>query len=183
MDVNRAFKFAVLGSSGEREESERGKRAFALGCAVADRGGILMTGGCPGLPHAAAHGATSKGGFTLAVSPAANENEHVTLYRYPSDSRVIVYTGMGTKGRNVILVRSADVCLFVGGGMGTLNEFTIAFADLGPKCAIGVLTGTGGFSGEYIRLSAKSGQFCAAHLFEDADPDALVEKALLHLRF
>lgn len=148
---------------------------------MAARGGILLTGGCPGLPHAAAQGAMSVGGLTVAVSPAANEQEHVSVYGYPSDSRVIVCTGMGTKGRNVVLVRSANACFFLGGGMGTLNEFTIAFADLGPKCAIGILSGTGGFSGDYIGLASKAGQDPAALLYEDADPEMLVERALKHL--
>jgi uncharacterized protein (TIGR00725 family) len=177
----RAFKFAVLGSSGATEESERGRRAFAVGRAVAARGGILLTGGCTGLPHAAVQGAASLSGFTLAVSPASNEEEHVSMYGYPTDSSAIVCTGMGTKGRNVILVRSADACLFLGGGMGTLNEFTIAFSELGPKCAIGILKGTGGFSDEYTGLASKSGQIAAALLFEESDPDALVERAWRHL--
>lgn len=182
MGAIRSLKFAVLGSSRADENSESGRRAFAMGRAVAERGGVLLTGGCPGLPHAAVRGAISLGGITLAVSPAANEAEHLSVYHYPSDSSIIMYTGMGAKGRNVILVRSADACLFVGGGMGTLNEFTIAFADLGPNCAIGILSGTGGFSDEYIRLALKSEQTPRIHLFEDADPDRLVERAVRHLR-
>lgn len=103
------------------------------------------------------------------------------MYGYPTDSSAIVCTGMGTKGRNVILVRSADACLFLGGGMGTLNEFTIAFSELGPKCAIGILKGTGGFSDDYTGLASKSEQIAAALLFEESDPDALVERAWRHL--
>ncbi len=133
------------------------------------------------MPHAAVQGAASLGGFTLAVSPAPNEEEHIAAYGYPTDAGAIVCTGMGTKGRNVVLVRSADACLFLGGGMGTLNEFTIAFTELGPKCAIGILTGTGGFSDEYMRLASKAEQTTAALLFEESDPDALVERAWKHL--
>ena len=53
------------------------------------------------------------------------------------------------KGRNVILVRSADIVVVIAGGMGTLNEFTIA-VDEGKL--VGVLTGTGGVADEIERL-------------------------------
>ena len=60
---------------------------------------------------------------------------------------VIVYTGFGYKGRNVINIRSSDIVLFFGGATGTLNEFTIAY-DEGK--IIGVLEGSGGVA-EHIR--------------------------------
>ena len=120
--------------------------------------GVLLSGGCPGYPHAAATGAASAGGLTVAVSPAANRSEHSTLYNYPLDSDITVYTGMGRKGRNVILVRSADAGIFIGGGMGTLNEFTIAFEEWGSSGAIGILAETGGISDRLTDLISVVGK-------------------------
>jgi uncharacterized protein (TIGR00725 family) len=88
---------------------------------------------------------------------------------------------MGRKGRNVILIRSADACVFVGGGMGTLNEFTIAFDELGPKCAIGILRGTGGLSDELPRLVSSVKRVPEARLFEAYDPDVLVKSIFDHV--
>jgi hypothetical protein len=89
---------------------------------------------------------------------------------------------MGTKGRNVILVRSADACVFIGGGMGTLNESTIAFDELGPRRAIGILTGSGGLSTEMARLASRVGRSPRALLVHQSDPETLVEVLFSHCR-
>ncbi len=152
-----------------------------MGELVAQRRDVLLTGGCTGLPHEAVMGARSAGGLTVAISPARSEMEHHTVYHYPLDSEVVLFTGMGTKGRNVILVRSADACVFVGGGMGTLNEFTIAFDDLTEGCAIGILTQSGGLSDELSRIVALAGKVPRARLVVEPSPGALLNEIYAHL--
>lgn len=180
-DAERKFKVAVLGSARVAADSPVRDRAVRIGEAIASRGGVLLTGGCPGLPQAAVRGALSAGGLTVAISPALNRDEHAEIYGYPLDSEIIVFTGMGTKGRNVVLIRSADACVFIGGGMGTLNEFTIAFDDLGPKNALGVLAGSSGFSDDLPRLAARVPGSSKALLVTDADPHTLVQRVFDHL--
>ena len=142
---------------------------------------VLLTGGCPGLPHAAVQGASSAGVTTVAISPAMNRERHTVEYCYPADSEIILFTGMGTKGRNVVLVRSADACVFVGGGIGTLNEFTIAFDELGPPCAIGILSHTGGLSDELERLVSIVGRMPQAALIVESEPERLIERICRHI--
>jgi len=179
--MDRQFKVAVLGSADVVEDSVQGKRAFAIGREVASRQGALLTGGCGGLPHAAALGAKAAGGLTVAVSPAINRDEHQSVYCYPADSDVILFTGMGPKGRNVILVRSADAAIFIGGGMGTLNEFTIAFDELGAECCIGILAHSSGLSDELARLATLVERSPAASLVVESDTEKLVEILFSHL--
>ncbi|MBI4966064.1 MAG: LOG family protein [Desulfomonile tiedjei] len=179
--MGRQFKVAVLGSADVAEDSAQGRRAFIVGREVASRKGVLLTGGCGGLPHAAALGARAAAGITVAISPAMNREEHVAKYRYPVDSDIILFTGMERKGRNVILVRSADAAVFAGGGMGTLNEFTIAFDELGPTCAIGVLEHSDGISDELAGLATLVGRSPAAPLIVESDPEKLVEMLFSHL--
>jgi len=171
----------VLGSAGVAEDSPQGLKAFHIGQLLAERTAILLTGGCTGLPHAAVLGAHAAGGTTVAVSPAMNREEHQGRYHYPTDSRIIMFTGMGTKGRNIILVRSADACIFLGGGMGTLNEFTIAFDELGAGCCIGVLSHSDGLSDELFRLASMVERRSAASIIEDSDSGLLVERVFKHL--
>ena len=47
----------VMGASGGGLPHEIKQRAYRLGEAIADRDAILITGGCPGLPHEAVRGA------------------------------------------------------------------------------------------------------------------------------
>ncbi len=104
--------------------------AEGLGAAIARADCILITGATTGLPDLVAQAFRNHGGFALGVSPAENRSEHVGRYGLPDDGAdVIIYTGFGYKGRNVINVRSADIVLIIGGATGTLNEFTIAYDE------------------------------------------------------
>jgi uncharacterized protein (TIGR00725 family) len=140
------------------------EKAYALGRAIAARDLLLLTGATTGLPDIVGKSARRAGAFHVGVSPAASEREHVERYKLPLDScDTIIYTGFGLKGRNVVLVRSCDVVLFVGGSWGTLNEFTIAH-DEGR--VMGCLTGTGGVADEAERLLhifSKKADACVLH--------------------
>ena len=181
--TDRAFKVAVLGSAIVPSDSFDGRQAYRVGRLIATEGCILLTGGCTGLPHAAVGGAASAGGLTVAVSPAKNRRDHESVYGYPLDSSLILFTGMGRKGRNVILIRSADACIFLRGGMGTLNEFTIAFNDMGTGSAIGVLAGAGGLTDEIPTLVSLEPRTPRAHLIIDSDLENILSEILLHLRY
>jgi hypothetical protein len=91
---------------------------------------------------------------------------------------LIVYTGFGLKGRNVVLVRTCDIVLFIAGSMGSLNEFTIAH-DEGK--VIGCLTGTGGVADEADYLLAKFSKETGARVFQSEDPAQLIEACLAEL--
>lgn len=151
-----------------------------LGAAIAKKDCILVTGATTGLPDLVAQAFRKNGGFALGVSPAENRREHVARYRLPEDGAdVIIFTGFGYKGRNVINVRCADIVLILGGATGTLNEFTIAY-DEGK--IIGVLEGSGGIA-DHIREVIK---FCnkpaIGKIFFESSPTKLVESCLAEFR-
>src|SRR3989344_4892231 len=100
--------------------------AKELGAEIARRGAVLVNGATTGFPYWAAIGAKEAGGFTIGISPAASEREHVEHYNLPIDYMdMIVYTGYGYSGRNLLLTRTADAVIIGCGRMGTLNEFTV----------------------------------------------------------
>ena len=153
--------------------------AEALGAAIAKQDCILVTGATTGLPDLVAQAFRRSGGFAVGVSPAENRREHLGRYGLPGDGAdVMIYTGFGYKGRNVINVRSADIVLILGGATGTLNEFTIAY-DEGK--IIGVLEGSGGVA-DHIREIVR---FCnkptAGAVFFNGDPAKLVEQCVTAL--
>ena len=174
------IKVGVMGSAGEAASEESGRalreKAEALGRAIAARGCVTLTGGTTGLPHAAGAAAHAAGGLHVGVSPASDAREHVGRYGLPLEGTdVLVYTGFGLKGRNVVLVRSCDVVLVFRGGMGTLNELTIAH-DEGR--VVGCLTGTGGVADEAERLLNVLPKRSSAAVIFDADPERLLGRCL-----
>lgn len=176
--LTRKYKIGVMGSAGEPEDSEVGRLSYRIGREIAIHGAFLFTGGCPGLPHCATLGARESGGNTIAISPAMNRLSHLNDFCYPLDSDATIFTGMGNKGRNVVLVRSCDACIFVSGGMGTLNEFTIAYDDFCETDVIGVLSGSGGLSDKYLELANLTRKKSRATIIADGSPESLVRKII-----
>lgn len=170
------IKIGVMGSAGGKMDAGIVDRCKELGRAIADEGCAILTGGCPGLPHAAVVGCKENGGLTIGVSPALSEYEHVERYASPTDHiDVMIYTGSGLMGREVIGVRSCDIVLIVGGRSGTLGEFSIAY-DEGRL--IGVLTGTGGIADHVDDFLPVIEKATGSRIIFDADPRRLVERCV-----
>lgn len=155
-------------------------KAQEIGKWIAKTGCILVNGACPGLPNEAAIGAKENGGFVIGVSPAFSEEEHVEKYRSPENAYdVILYTGFGLMERDILNIRSSDAIIIVGGGIGTLNEFTVAF-DEGKF--IGVLTGTGGISEHLPAIVKMCNREMEDRVFFDDDPRKLIERVFLAVK-
>lgn len=178
------IKVGVMGSAGDTlpggVAAELRARAEGLGRELAARGCVVLTGATTGLPAAVGGAAHRAGALHVGVSPAADEREHVGAYGLPvADTDVLIFTGFGLKGRNVVLVRSCDVVLVVRGAMGALNEFTIAH-DEGK--VVGCLTGSGGAADEIERLMRALPKKSAARVLFDDDPARLLDGCLAALR-
>jgi uncharacterized protein (TIGR00725 family) len=155
------------------------EKATEIGRIIARAGMVLVTGATTGIPWYAAKGAKEAGGIVIGLSPAESKAAHVGTYHLPLDYHdLIIYTGFGYSGRNLLLTRSADAVVTVYGRIGTLNEFTIAFEDKKPQ---GVLTGTGGTSDELERILKIAHRGNGKAVF-DPDPESLIKKivALIH---
>ncbi len=168
-------KVGVMGSA-EESPAVLLDKALALGTAIAARNVILLTGATTGLVYAVGKAAHDAVAIHIGVSPAADEDEHRERYGLPTNAcDAIIYTGFGLKGRNVVLVRSCDVVLFISGSIGSLNEFTIAY-DEGK--VIGCLTGTGGVADEIERLVDEFQKETKVRVFYDDDPERLLDTCL-----
>lgn len=114
-------------------------KAKELGREIARQGAVLVTGATTGFPLWAAMGAKEEGGISIGISPAANEREHVEVYKLPIDYMdLIIYTGFGYPGRDLLVTRSADAVVCGCGRIGTIHEFLVAFEDSKP---IGIFEG------------------------------------------
>ncbi len=167
-----------MGSAGEdwATNHDSSRAGIELAQAIARRHLLILTGATTGLVYLTGKAAREAGAFHLGISPATNSIEHVETFDLPLDAcDAIVYTGFGLKGRNVVLVRSCDIVLFIAGSMGSLNEFTIAH-DEGK--VIGCLTGTGGVADEVSYLLQKFSKETGARVFENDDPEKLLDACL-----
>jgi len=146
-----------------------------LGREVVRQGGILITGATSGLPFLAAKGAKEAGGVSIGFSPADTEAEHLNFYKLPVEYMdIIVYTGFGYPGRDLILTKSSDAILIGCGRVGTIHEFTVAFEANKP---IGILEGEWA-TDEVIKLIIEKGHRPNDKIVFDSDPKKLVEKVL-----
>ncbi|MBL8796819.1 MAG: YHS domain-containing protein [Planctomycetia bacterium] len=171
-----AIKVGVMGGASDISTPGYLEKAHALGRAIARRGAVLITGACPGLPLAAACGAKQSGGMVVGVSPAISLEEHIQKYSSPTEFHdVLIFTGNGLMGREVINIRSSDIVVIVGGRSGTLGELAIAY-DEGKL--IGVLTGMGGISDLVKDILTACAKDTGSRVVYEADPELLVAELL-----
>ncbi|OHB19780.1 MAG: hypothetical protein A2854_03985 [Parcubacteria group bacterium RIFCSPHIGHO2_01_FULL_56_18] len=168
-----------IGVSGTADAGPFGLKALdaarEIGREIARQGGIITTGATTGFPLYATMGAKDECGFSIGLSPASTEKEHIEVYQLPTDFMdVIIYTGFGYAGRDLLFVRSSDAMIIGPGRVGTLNEFSVSFEDRRP---IGVLEGewrTDDFIKEVIAAAHRPNDF----IIFDSDPKALVERLI-----
>lgn len=168
-----------LGVSGAAETGHCGldalDKAKELGREIVRQGGILVTGATTGFPLWSAIGAKEERGISIGLSPAIDAHDHVNGYRLPLDYMdLIIYTGFGFSGRDLLFTRTCEA-LFIGcGRIGTIHEFTIAFEEGKP---IGVLEGTWTMDEQIKDMIEKSNRPGDRVVF-DTDPKRLVERII-----
>lgn len=170
------YKICISGAA-ETEHCEECamENTKEVGREIIRQGGVVVTGATKGVPLWAAIGAKEEKGFVIGVSPAYSELEHIKKYQLPTDYHdIIIYTGFGYSGRNLLLTRSSDAVITCCGRIGTLNEFTIAFEDQKP---IGVLVGTGG-TADMIKEIVEDSHRGPGKIVYESDPKVLVQKLI-----
>lgn len=119
----------VIGST--RAEPDLIALAEEVGSEIAKRSAAVVCGGLSGVMEAVCKGARREGGLTIGIIPSDDKNDANPYVQIP------IVTGMGM-GRNVMLVKTADVLIAVGGEFGTLSEIAHAL-NIGKK-VIGLRT-------------------------------------------
>jgi len=117
MTVGRQKIIGVIGA-GDASEKEC-KVAEKIGEEIARQGCTLLCGAMGGVMEASCRGAKSQAGTTIGILPGSSRSDCNPYIDYP------IVTAMG-HGRNIMVARSSDAIIAIGGGFGTLSE--IAFA-------------------------------------------------------
>jgi len=174
--LQHQYKICVSGAAaGDTVEADK-DLAYEVGRQIALQGAVLLTGATTGLPFYAAKGNYECGGIAIGLSPASTIKEHVNAYKLPvAYHDVIIYTGFNYSGRNLLLTRSADAVITIGGRMGSLNEFTIAFED---QKILGILLGSGGIADEIPHLLHTAKKELSSNIIYSTEPKILVQKVI-----
>ena len=125
--MKQGFLIAVIG--GRKADKALKKEAEAVGRLIAEKGGILVCGGMHGIMEAASKGAKQAGGLTVGILPQEHKRDANPYIDIP------IATGLGI-GRNVVIARTADAVIAIGGEYGTLSE--IAFGLQLGKPVVGI---------------------------------------------
>lgn len=151
------------------------EKAKELGREIVATGATLVTGATTGFPLWAAMGAKEANGISIGFSPAYSEREHIEGYKLPVDYMdIIVYTGFGYTGRDLLLTRSSDAVIIGPGRIGTIHEFTVAYEDGKP---IGILRGDWETDEVIQMIIDKSHKVNSKVIFGD-NPKELVQKVI-----
>ena len=148
--MTRPTLITIIGKSAKDPKDPVPEKALRMaeevGRLIADRGGIVVTGGLSGVMEATSRGAKSAGGLVIGILPGFDKREANEFVD------IAITTGMGWM-RNMLTVRAADAVIMISGGIGTLNELTVAY-ELKPTV---ILEGSGGWSSR-IREMAYEGK-------------------------
>jgi uncharacterized protein (TIGR00725 family) len=111
-------KFVAVIGAGQPSQKEA-KLAEEVGRELARKGAILVCGGLGGVMESACKGASSEGGTTIGILPGDDRQAANPYVQIP------IVTGLGY-ARNVVVVKSAQAVIAVGGSYGTLSEISHA---------------------------------------------------------
>ena len=158
------------------------KMAESIGREIAKRDCILVTGACMGIADIAAKAASKEKGLVFSYSPAKDLTKHLEppiSYPQPTDKTELIFTGQGKIGRNVLSIIGCDGVIFVGGGIGTLNEFSIAYHE---NKVIGILEGVGSIIEKILKFKEDFQEGTKKEfktvIIKEKEPKKLVEKVI-----
>ncbi|MFC2014338.1 TIGR00725 family protein [Chloroflexota bacterium] len=115
--IDKKIFIAVIG--GSEPSIKEARMAEEVGRELARRNAILVCGGLDGVMEAACRGAQSEGGVTIGILPGESRQAANPYVQIP------IVTSIGY-ARNLIVVKSAQVVIAVGGSYGTLSEISHA---------------------------------------------------------
>ena len=178
--AKQLVKVGVMGSSSlsmsAAELAQLDSKLIKLADALVAKNCVLVSGETSGIPGRLVQLMNERDGISLGISPAMSQKDHRENWSSGSEhSTLVVYTGFGLKGRNVINIRTSDIVLICGGSIGTLNEFTVAY-DEGK--VIGVLTETGGVADMVRPIVQQLNKKTGAQVFYHSDPKLLLDSCL-----
>ena len=126
--ANLNISIAVCGSASAQLPQTFETKAWSIGKAIAEQGATLFTGATAGFPLAAVRGCNSVGGRSVGIAPGESAEDQFNRFENIDLSLLshVIFTGVGYKMRDIVMIRSVDAIIAIGGGVGTLVEISTA---------------------------------------------------------
>ncbi|MCA9352883.1 hypothetical protein KC901_01745 [Patescibacteria group bacterium] len=177
-DHSQKIAISVYGARDTYDKSfDTLEAAEKLGDIIAQHDCTVTLPATTGFPFWVAKGAYNAGAHVVGFSPAAHEREHVEVYNLPIEyMHMIIYSGFGYAGSDLLLSRSSDAIIFGYGGLETVHEFWVAFQENKP---IGILKGE--WDTDEILFNLLRGHeehFDHNRIIFDDDPNRLIEQLI-----
>jgi uncharacterized protein (TIGR00725 family) len=128
MTVKKNKIIAVVG--GREPSAKELKLAEEVGKELGHLGITLICGGLTGVMEAACRGAESQGGLTIGIIPTGRASDANPFVKIP------IVTNLGY-ARNIIVIKSAQAVIAIGGSYGTLSEIAYALDAKIPVIGLG----------------------------------------------
>ena len=176
----RKVRIGIIGSATDNVHKDLKDAAIKLGELIASNGYEAATGTSIGAAHIVILKAKELGAKTIGFSPDSDSNGHIQK----SDNASLccfdkVFFISGFTKRSIRFIFSCDAIIVLGGRMGTLSEYAIAFEENKP---IGVLTSSGEIAGHLKKITA----FCNKHrkepVFFCSDAEKLFRRLVEYLK-
>jgi len=137
--IKDVYRIAIIGSDEDLISVDQREQIYSicekLGQSLAKNNIIVFSGGDNGIGHQVVKSVYRAGGTTISIFPGREGD-------YPLDYVTIpIYTEMGYGMRDILMLRSVEGVLAIGGGAGTLGELANAYNLRRPIVAIDGLDG------------------------------------------
>jgi len=143
--LQKKYQIGIIGSAGndnysgaEGASQDMMAEAEKIGCLLAQKNAIVVTGGKSGIMEAGAKGAKQANGQTVGIIKG------VTRFTSNAYTDIEVISGMEGDGLDeLLLINMCDAVIVIGGGAGTLEEIAIAYRNKKPMVALTTQSGWG----------------------------------------
>ncbi|MEN8253785.1 MAG: hypothetical protein ABFQ62_05440 [Patescibacteria group bacterium] len=168
----KKINIAVCGSNASGLPKSFNNKAQEVGAEIARNKATLFTGVTTGFSYEAVKGAHKNKGKIVGITGAESEDEHKERYEKVDLKfwNPIIYTGVGYKMRDIIMIRSVDAAVYIGGGVGTMVEMAAAPDS---HTVMGILEDSGGAT-ELIEFIEEISHRNKPVVVREKDPKKLV---------
>lgn len=168
------MKIAIFGSAVNVKDKKTKNICNEIAKTLVEQRATILTGVGIGIPHLIVEEAHKAGGRCIGYSPATDEKNH----QLQSDNADLaayntVHFIQGFTRRSIAMIEEADAVIVIGGRMGTLSEYSIAYEENKP---IGVLTSVQGIGKHLQKITTMTKKHRKTPIYFDNDAQRLVRR-------